>query len=75
MTITDKEILNASDAIDRALSRMDETNRGETAVNILSVVRNLNDHVAWKVWKDLEPNPSDRIAINNVAKEFINKPE
>jgi len=75
MTLTDREVLKASGAIDRALVRMDKTNRGETAVDILNVVRNLNDHVAWKIWIDIEPNPSDRIAINNVAKEFLNKPQ
>ena len=74
MTTTDKEILKASSAIDRALARMDETNRGETAVDILNVVRNLNDHVAWKIWIDVNPNPSDRISIKNVSKEFIRQP-
>jgi len=71
MNQTDKEIQKASDAIDRALSHMNKTNRGETAVNILSVVRNLNDHAASKIWSDIEPNqPMD---INKVASKLINK--
>ena len=72
MNTTDKEIKNASDTIDRALSHINETNRGEIAVNILSVVRNLNDNIAYKIWNDIEP--SRHVAVNKVAKNFINKP-
>ena len=71
MDLTEREILKASDAIDKALLRMNKTNRGETAVNILTVVRNLNDHIAYKLWCELEPTtPRD---INKVASLFINK--
>jgi energy-coupling factor transporter ATP-binding protein EcfA2 len=68
--LTDREILKASHAIDTALSRMDKTNRGETAVNILTVARNLNDHIAYKIWQDLRPN--EQTGINIVAKNFLN---
>lgn len=67
-SLTDKEIYRASETIDKALAAMNKTNRGEVAVRILSVVRNLNDHIADKVWSDLRPNnPMD---INRVAKKF-----
>jgi len=68
---TDREIKNASNIIDRALARMDKANRGETASNILAVVRNLNDHVASKIWNEIEPTqPMD---INKVASKLIGR--
>ena len=71
MDTNDKEIMNASRVIDRALSKMNEENRGEEALNMLNVVRNLNDHIALKVWRQIEPNqPMD---INKVAKKLINR--
>lgn len=70
MTSEDREIRNASDTIDQALLRMTAENRGETSRNILNVVRNLNDNIAEKVWKDL--NPNNPISINKVASQFVN---
>lgn len=67
-SLTDKEIHKASETIDKALATMNKTNRGEVALRILNVVRNLNDHIADKVWSDLRPNkPMD---INKVASKF-----
>jgi len=56
MDTNDKEIINASHAIDIALAKMNKDNRGEVAIGMLSVVRNLNDHIALKVWRGLETN-------------------
>ncbi|MCL2631025.1 MAG: hypothetical protein FWD49_05850 [Firmicutes bacterium] len=72
MTITDREIKSASDVIDVALARIDKTNRGEIATSVLAVIRNLNDHIAYKLWCELEPNQN--ASIKNVAKNFINRP-
>ena len=44
MDSVDREIINASKVIDRALAKMNEENRGEEALNMLSVTRNLNEH-------------------------------
>ena len=55
-TLTDREIQKASDAIDKALLTIAKTNRGEVALRIVTVVRNLNDHIAYKVWQELRPN-------------------
>ena len=41
--LNEKEIIKASDAIDKALENINNSNRGEVAVRILSVVRNLNE--------------------------------
>lgn len=70
MTATyDKEILNASRAIDKALARMNKENRGETAVNIVTVVRNLNDNIAFKIWQEVRPGQA--MGINKVASQFV----
>ena len=50
--LTDREIYNASAVIDKALLAMNRSNRGEVSSRILAVVRNLNDHIADKVWSD-----------------------
>lgn len=69
--LTDKEIMKASDAIDKAFAAMTKENRGETAQRILSVVRNLNDHIADKLWSKLNPNqPMD---VNKVASKMTGK--
>ena len=68
--LTDKEIIKASDGIDKALSSITRENRGEVAFRILSVVRNLNDHIADKIWKDMRPN--QKMDINKVASKFGN---
>lgn len=66
--LIDREIFKASDVIEKALMTITKENRGEIGVRILTVVRNLNDHVAYKVWHELHPNqPMD---INKVASKF-----
>lgn len=66
--LTDREIFKASETIEKALSTITKENRGEIGVRILSVVRNLNDHIAYKVWHELRPEqPMD---INKVASKF-----
>ncbi len=67
-TLTDKEIQKASDAIDKALLAITKTNRGEVALRIVTVVRNLNDHVAYKVWQELRPN--QEMGLQKVASKF-----
>jgi energy-coupling factor transporter ATP-binding protein EcfA2 len=71
LNTTDREIINASNVIDKALLKMNKKNRGEAALNILTVVRNLNDHIASKVWGELEPNQP--MNINKVASRFMSK--
>ncbi len=71
-SLTDREIIKASDAIDRALSECNKDNRGDVAVRIVLTVRNLNDHIADKIWSELYPdNP---ISVNKVASRFNNVP-
>lgn len=65
----DREIINSSIAIDKALATISKTNRGEVAVRILSVVRNLNDNFAYKLWCDLYP--TQPATINKVAGRFM----
>lgn len=69
-SLTDREIIKASDGIDKALSTITRSNRGEVAFRILSVVRNLNDHIADKIWKDVRPEQN--MDINKVASKFVN---
>lgn len=66
---TDREIYNASEVIDKALLSIDKANRGEVACRILSVVRNLNDHIADKVWSDM--HPEQPMGLQKVASKFI----
>ena len=66
--LTDKEIMKASDAIDKAFAAMTKENRGETAQHILNAVRNLNDHIADKLWSSL--NPSQPMDDNKVASKM-----
>ena len=68
---TDREIYKASNAIDNAFAAMTKANRGETAQRILSVVRNLNDHIAEKLWCDLFPNQI--MNVNKVASKLCGK--
>ena len=70
--LTEKEIMKASEAIDKALLSTTRENRGEVAFRILSIVRNLNDHIADKIWKDMRPH--QRMDINKVASKFGNLP-
>lgn len=71
-TLTDKEIMKASSAIDKALLAINKSNRGEVAIRILTIVRNLNDNIAEKIWKDLYPDKPR--SVNKVGKEFANIP-
>ena len=68
---TDSEIIKASNAIDKALLSFNKSNRGEVAIRILSIVRNLNDNIALKLWLDLHPN--EMKSVKNVAKEFASE--
>lgn len=72
-TLTDKEIFKASNAIDKALLSINKENRGEVALRILSIVRNLNDNIAEKIWTDLYPDKPR--SVNKVGKEFANIPQ
>ena len=67
-TLTDREIQKESDAIDKALLTITKTNRGEVALRIVTVVRNLNDHIAYKVWQELRPN--QEMGLQKVASKF-----
>ena len=68
--LTDREIMKASDAIDKALDSATRSNRGEVALRIALVVRNLNDHIADKIWKEVRA--TQRMDINKVASKFNN---
>lgn len=70
-SLTDREICKASEAIDKAFVAMTKENRGETAQRILSVVRNLNDNIAEKLWCDLYPN--QKMDVNKVASKMQGK--
>ena len=66
--LINEEIKNASNIIDKNLERLNDNNRGEISTNILNSVRNLNDIIAYKIWKDKFPDkPMD---INKVASRF-----
>ena len=69
--LTDKEILKASDAIDKAFAAMTKQNRGETAQRILSFARNLNDNIAEKIWDDT--NPTQKMSVNKAAGKLNGK--
>ena len=66
--LTDEEIKNASNIIDKNLERLNDDNRGEISTNILNAVRNLNDNIAYKIWHDKLPNKP--MNINKVASKF-----
>lgn len=70
--LTDREIMKASDGIDRALASATRENRGEVAFRILTVVRNLNDHIADKIWKEVRPGQN--MGLQKVASKFGNVP-
>ena len=70
--LTDREIAKASDGIDKALAASTRENRGEVAFRILSIVRNLNDHIADKIWQDLRPD--QKMGLQKVASKFSNLP-
>lgn len=64
-----RDILNASDAIDDALSIMTKENRGKTSRAILKNIRDLNDAIALGIWQDLYP--SKPMGINKAAQQFF----
>ena len=66
--LTDEEIKNASNIIDKNLERINDDNRGEISTNILNAVRNLNDNIAYKIWNDKFPDKP--MNINKVASRF-----
>ena len=66
--LTDEEIKNASNIIDKNLERLNDDNRGEISTNILNAIRNLNDNIAYKIWNDKFPNTP--MNINKVASKF-----
>lgn len=68
ISLNDREIMKASETIDKALLTIDNNNRGEVAVRILSIARNLNDHIADKIWKEI--NPSQPMGLQKVASKF-----
>lgn len=70
-SLTDREIYKASDAIDKAFAAMTKQNRGETAQRIIKLVRDLNDHIADKLWSDL--NPQQPMDVNKVASRMNGK--
>ena len=70
--LTDREIMKASEGIDRALASATRENRGEVAFRILAVVRNLNDHIADKIWKEVRPDQN--MGLQKVASKFGNVP-
>ncbi len=63
------DILNASNAIDDALSIMTKDNRGKTSRAILKNVRDLNDAIALGIWQDLYPDKP--MSINKAAQQFF----
>ena len=70
-SLTDREINKASEAIDKAFAVMTKENRGDTAQRIIKLVRDLNDHIADKLWSDLNPNQS--MDVNKVASKMNGK--
>lgn len=66
--LTDEEIKNASNIIDKNLEKLNDDNRGEISTNILNAVRNLNDNIAYKIWNDKFPDKP--MSINKVASKF-----
>ena len=63
------DIINASNAIDDALSVMNKENRGKTSRAILKNVRDLNDAIALGIWQDLYPTRP--MGINKAAQQFF----
>ena len=65
---TSEEIQNSSDAIDRSFAEMTKENRGKKSLEIVKVVRDLNDHVADKIWHDI--NTGKNMDLNKVASKM-----
>ena len=67
-TLTNKEILKASDAIDEAFAEMTPQNRGKISLQIVKLACDLNDHIADKLWSDI--NPQQPMSVNKVASKM-----
>ena len=67
-TLTNREILKASDAIDEAFAEMTSQNRGKISLQIVKIARDLNDHIADKLWSDI--NPQQPMSVNKVASKM-----
>lgn len=67
-TLTNREILKASDAIDEAFAEMTPQNRGKISLQIVKIARDLNDHIADKLWSDI--NPQQPMSVNKVASKM-----
>lgn len=70
-TLTNREILKASGAIDEAFAEMTPQNRGKISLQIVKIARDLNDHIADKLWSDI--NPKQLMSINKVASKMQGK--
>ena len=66
--LTNREILKASDAIDEAFAEMTPQNRGKISLQIVKIARDLNDHIADKLWSDI--NPQQPMSVNKVASKM-----
>lgn len=66
----DVEIETANSAIEEELDEINENNRGKVARRILKSTRDLNDNIAYKIFKDLYP--LENADLKNVAKKFCN---
>ena len=69
--LTDKEIMKASAAIDEAFAEMTPQNRGKISLRIVKLVRDLNDHIADKLWSNI--NPNQPMSLNKVASKMNGK--
>ena len=70
-TLTNREILKASAAIDEAFAEMTPQNRGKISLQIVKIARDLNDHIADKLWSDI--NPQQPMSVNKVASKMQGK--
>lgn len=68
MDLSTEVIIDASKVIDNELLKMTKNNRGECAKVILKFVRDINDHLANKIWS--EEHPDEPMGLQKVAKQF-----
>lgn len=64
------EISRINNAIEEDLDEITLENRGKIARRILKSTRDLNDNVAYKIYKKFYPN--EGVSLKNVAKKFVN---
>lgn len=69
MENTLKEIFKANSYIDQRLLEMNADNRASKSLEIVLAVRNLNDNVALKIFKDLYPEKN--MGVNKAAGQFM----